>query len=105
MASSEKVIEFGIFSKDFRPHSIVGDSYNEDIREIVWARSWASVMPISVSITANCPISIGLIPSSTRSADVQGCALTPSDTGSIMAPFLKFDQVAAAIISTATTSV
>ncbi len=30
-------MEFGIFSNGFRPHSIAGDSYNEDIREIVLA--------------------------------------------------------------------
>ena len=37
MASSEKVIEFGIFSNGFRPHSIAGDGYNEDIRETLLA--------------------------------------------------------------------
>jgi len=30
-------MEFGIFSNGFRPHGIAGDSYNEDIREIVLA--------------------------------------------------------------------
>lgn len=30
-------MEFGIFSNGFRPHAIAGDSYNEDIREIVLA--------------------------------------------------------------------
>jgi limonene 1,2-monooxygenase len=30
-------MEFGIFSNGFRPHTIAGDSYNEDIREIVLA--------------------------------------------------------------------
>lgn len=30
-------MEFGIFSNGFRPHSVAGDSYDEDIREIVLA--------------------------------------------------------------------
>ena len=30
-------MEFGIFSNGFRPHQVAGDSYDEDIREIVLA--------------------------------------------------------------------
>ena len=30
-------MEFGLFSNGFRPHSVAGDSYDEDIREIVLA--------------------------------------------------------------------